>query len=563
MVKLKISQESGIDDTQTINSDIKELSNQYIGPIDRLRSLSKPTGNSAAASTSRETTTQSTVAKSSFEGIEINTERSLESRAHCFYRMLGLPVMDKTGSFYNPGFDPLAIGTLQKREKVNQAIINDQNLVNIFNLREIEVQNRRNVFVKQDINSTAYALVLRYTRSFSEFFDKNTIGADPLALDSQRYTIKDRTVALANFNGNTNDFKDATHILRPFVVNPSIADTIIPSENMICVPFLPNKEATKIDITKNLLRPGIEFICRLRLQTDNDANRAFVDEVKRLINGDLTDDSESVQDVKNTILAIAGVDDLNVLRGNSSFLNSINSFTNIQIQTLNMLIKTIKSVIFQLDHSIRYLDTLSTQINFQPIPNIDGPEFGGSIRVIGGGKALSQFEQKIGLLKILDLNAQRQQKVISDKLGGGNELFASAVVAVSQRNYNDEISKITRERDELSSYAINSLSNIERICGEVSGLGLIDVLAIYTALWAIDIDTLIGFLDDSSFDRMVKFNPELITTEVQSRKSGNKVNGLDVLKQFEIKLFNILSFVDRVYDQMRSSPADFFSGNVS
>jgi hypothetical protein len=559
MVKLKISKETGIEDTQTIVSDIVDLSQQFINPIDRLRSLSKPAPQGAYTRVPAvNQSLQEFVTKNNFSSIEINSDRPLESRAHCFYRMLGLPVMAPDGSFYNPGFEPNSSRTIDKREKINSNLVADQALQTIMRLRESDVQVRRAIFAKQNLDSTAYALALRYVRSFSNFIN---VDKGPLEPDSQIYTIQDRIIELANFNGKSNSFEQQRHILRPFIVDPNIADTVTPTENLICVPFLPDKDSTKVDIGKNLLRPAIEFICRLRLQASEN-NLAFLSEIKRLVNNEQSEDTETAADVRNSILAITGADNLTVLKNNSAFDDIVSKLSSIQFSTITMLVKTIKAVLFQLDHSIREIDTIKPQINFEPIPSTEGPEFGGSIRTVGGGLSTSLFDQKIGLLKILDLNAQQQQKIINQRLGGGNELFAIPVVSNTQKDYSGEIANLTRKRDELGSQAISHLANIERITGEVSGLGLIDILAIYTAFWSIDIDTLIGFLDDDAFQRLYKYNPELRTPEVESRNNGNKINGLEVLEKFETKVFNILSFADKIFDQIRSSPLEVQGGDI-
>src|SRR5690606_7050872 len=96
---------------------------------------------------------------------------------------------------------------------------------------------RRKIFVNQDFGSTTYALDLRYIRSFSNF--NKALG--PLEKDEQLFYIHDRE-----------SFKQQRHILRPFIVDNKIADIITPAENIICAPFLRNKEETKIDVNKPL-----------------------------------------------------------------------------------------------------------------------------------------------------------------------------------------------------------------------------------------------------------------------------------------------------------------------
>jgi len=558
MVKLKINKESGIEDTQTIIQDISELHKQFVGPIDRLRSLSKPSPQSSFTRVPQSSQSlHEFITQNNFNNIEINPDRPLESRAHCFYRMLGLPVVAPDGSFYSSGFEPNSTTTLDKREKVNKALLADQNLQTIMLLRERDVQTRRSTFVRQNIDSTAYALALRYTRSFSEYIDKN-LG--PLKADKQTYTIPDRIFETDRVGSKAN-FNSASHILRPFIVNPLIADTVMPANNLVCVPFLASKEDTKIDLNVSLLRPGIEFILRMRLQ-ENSSNIDFLNEVKRIISQQGSEsDSETAQDVRNTISVITGESDLATLQNSPAFDSIVGNISSVQFSTINILIKTIKLVLEKLDYSIREFDALKNSLNFEPIPTVEGPEYGGNIRT-SGGTGLSEYEQKIGLLRIMDLNAQQQQKVVSDRLGGGSELFATSVVSVTQKDYSSEIAGLTKERDDLASQAIEHMSNIEKIVGEVSGLGLIDVLCIYTALWAIDLDVLLGLIDDEAFERLYSNNPELRTTEVNERHDGFVFGGIEVLTKFESKLFNILNFADKIFDQLRSSPQENNSGDI-
>lgn len=555
-VKLKINNETGIEDVQNVISDISELHKQFVGPIDRLRSLSKPGARSAYTNVQPASSDQELhdfVTQNNFNNIEINPDRPLESRCHCFYRMLGMPVVAPDGTYYSPGFQPNSVITINKREKVNNALMANQGMQTIMLLREREVQTRRSIFVKQNIDSTAYALSLRFTRSFSEYFNKD-LG--PLDQDKQIYTIQDRTFETQRV-GSTVSFNQASHILRPFIVNPLINDTIIPADNMICVPFLASKEDTKIDISKALLRPSIEFILRMRLQQDS-SNVDFLNEIKRIVSQETADDNQNAADVRNTISAITGESDLKTLANSSSFNDIVSKISSVQFSTLNMLVKTIKVVLQQLDKSLREFDTLKQTIDFQPITNVEGPEYGGSIKAV----VSADIDQKIALLKVMDLNAQQQQKITSDRLGGGSELFATSVVSVAQRNFSDEISNLTKQRDNQGDQAIQYMSDIEKIVGEVSGLGLIDVLAIYTALWSIDLDVLLGLLDDEAFERLYINNPELRTTEVNKRHNGFVFSGLDVLDKFEKKLFSIFQFSDKIFDQLRSSPQDNNGGNI-
>ena len=95
-----------------------------------------------------------------------------------------------------------------------------------------------------------------------------------------------------------------------------------------------------------------------------------------------------------------------------------------------------------------------------------------------------------------------------------------------------------------------ALREIEIITGEISGLGLIDILAIYTALWSIDIKTLIGFLDNSSYERLIKFNPSL---EPSARLAYGK-SILSSLQDFEKSVKLILNIIDKLIQAQILNP---------
>jgi hypothetical protein len=102
--------------------------------------------------------------------------------------------------------------------------------------------------------------------------------------------------------------------------------------------------------------------------------------------------------------------------------------------------------------------------------------------------------------------------------------------------------------------AINALKIIEIVTGEISGLGLVDILAIYTALWTIDIGDLISLLDNNSLARLNYNFPTLVTSEVANQLSGTRPDIFTALTNFEKVLFNILTYADKVLVQIRQGP---------
>lgn len=556
MVTLKAVIENNIDDINGIDADIDKLANKYLRPIDAVRSIAKP----AIVAASEIIRDKDPKKKNNFAGVDVNPNRPTESRVNAFLRTLGFPIMDIGGNFYNSGFDPYPKGTTQIFIKSN---IVSSPLQNLLILREAAPERRRLVFANQDFNSTSYALALNYVKEFMVM--SRELG--PLDTDPQKFEIPSRILtSLFDVNNRFDDnlnpvktFESGVHILKPFIVDPIINETITPPEYQIAAPFLPTINDARLSENKSLKRPAIEFICRLRL-ADTTLDSEFLSEAQRTLSGQ-SETQQIATVIRDTVEALLGqnnIDDANVL-------NTIQGFTTTQTAMLTTLVKTIKAVVEKLDENITEFNQLFSEYKLQPVPSVEGPEFigtgktGAYIRTFSQGNlSLSQLNAKIVRLKLEQQLQLAKNKVTAQTIGGGNEdissLFAMPIIASVEKDYNSEIKKLENERDSHSSRMLELSAEIEKITGEVSGLGLIDVLAIYTALWAIDIKTLIGFLDDAAFNRLYDYNTDLRTGEVELRKEGLTLDGITVLKNFENKLFNILSFADNIFVQKRNSP---------
>jgi len=558
MVKLKTVIESNIDDINGINADINNLASKYLTPIDAVRSRSKP----ASIAATEVTRNDGSKKKYNFAGIDINTNRAIESRISAFLRTLGFPIMDETGNFFNSGFDPDNESTMQIYIKSNIIL---SPLQTALMLREAIVEERRLVFANQDFPSSVYALALRFIKPFMVM----DLNLGPLDIDPQNFEISDRKTAFNN--PIANKFSEGNHILKPFIVDPMINDTIYPAEYMIAVPFLPTMEDASLSKDKLLKRPAIEFICRIRL-ADTTIDSEFLKEAQHILsNKNPSTKSESATTIRDTVSALVGQNDVN----DNVVLQTIQGFTTTQTVMLTTLVKTIKAVVEKLDEDIVEFNKIYSEYDLEPVPSIEGPEFLGTGKTAAYIRTFSSQEnsvQKNSLLNTIIARLKLQQqlqlyknKVTAQTIGGGNtdisSLFAVPVIASAERDYNTEIQRLENDRDSHSSKMLEILADIEKITGEISGLGLIDVLAIYTALWAIDIKTLIGFLDDSAFNRLYDFNTDLRTTDVESRNNGEKLNGILVLQKFQDKLFNILSFADKIMTQKRNSPTQADGGD--
>ena len=553
MVKLKKVLENTIDDISSIESNIEALSNRFINPIDRMRSISKPAPiridkNKPPVAGESDAENE---ASNAFEGLQINPSRRMESRAHAFYRMLGFQVMDHKGTFYSSGFDP------NRQNQFFRIIVNDNisngPLQNIINLRETQVEERRLKFAAQNNKSMAYTLALRHVKPFL-VMDRNK---GPLVLDNQSFEISARDDELTEFTVEADtgesflEFIGGQHILKPFTIDPRIEKTVMPNTNLVCAPFLSTTEDTQLSTGVKLLRPGIEYIIRVRLQ-DPGLDEEFALEAQRALKGSTADDEATASTIRDAALAIAGESNID----DSNILDALSGLTTVQTATITSLVKTIKSVVKRLDESIASFDLGIIKFSLKLVPGVEGPEGSGGFSKTVGIGTISQLDSKIAQLKL-----EQQLELTRGRLGinGGSidslsSLFATPVpiIATVKRDFNGEIQKLTRTRDGAASLALQDIANIERITGEVSGLGLIDVLAIYTALWAIDINTLLGFLDDAAIRRLSE--SDLQVPEINTK------SGEEVLADFEKKLFNILSFADTLFKNRRN-PRKIDSGD--
>jgi hypothetical protein len=85
--------------------------------------------------------------------------------------------------------------------------------------------------------------------------------------------------------------------------------------------------------------------------------------------------------------------------------------------------------------------------------------------------------------------------------------------------------------------------------GEFTGIGLSDIIAIYTALWTIDPNVLVNMIDDQAFDRMAS-NPALIAPAVSGRQSAGArtMSATAVITAFEAQIRLMFQVMDRLYE---------------
>jgi hypothetical protein len=304
-----------------------------------------------------------------------------------------------------------------------------------------------------------------------------------------------------------------------------------------------------------LQRPVLEAILRARLENAQSSD-SFLATMIEILNSS----NEPVQNVESldsntlkfTIAAISEDNEFSVDTFSNDFKSGISS---VQLINITKLIKQLKVIIRELQRSFAAIDSAINEINWFPVPGVEGPELVRGSSLYKFGTSYTELDKQIVELKAQIFSANSSK---TDWTNLGN--FAGPFVGYDTENveaYNSQIDDLQQQKDKFSNDAFQALSNIELISGEVSGLGLIDVISIYAALWSMKETHLVAMLDDDSFNRLINNNPNLITSSVSDRDSGiSSVTITDALIEFQKKLVNILSFVDKEFARQSINPTD-------
>lgn len=551
-----------LDDIFTVDIDLESLYNKFIVPIEKMRSFAAPTVSERPVGRDG-----SSVINLVADTANIDPSEPQESRAHAFYRMIGFPVISSNLDFYNPGFNP-TISSDERTKNINISARISSQVRYMHQQREISARNRLAYFKKSNIDACVFALVMGFPGGIKPFLQMNpSDNFDSInQIDRQEYSIAARKLFLdskyqrTDGNNFTNYFTSGNHILRPFNVDPNISDTVTGFTNEtrnVAAPFLQSKKDTGIERNIFAKRPGLEFILRLRLRQQSES--AALQETIFAINS-TNSIGLNISDLRLTAGAL--LNEFNIT--DEDIKSRLKNSRNLELININKLIKTIKGIISLLITSIDTIDYVSKTTKWTPLPSERGPEGGSEVSGLLKTKRIFELDRRIIDLTIRSENAKRQGE-ISDNPEILSNYFHLSEFENTEKVFLNQLNDAIEERNSLHLNASNALRAIEIITGEVSGLGLIDILAIYTALWAIDIDVLISMLDNNSFNRLYQFNPDLRTSEVEARRAaGAPVMSIDkAMQAFESQVINILSFSDKIFMQKLGSPINADGGTIS
>ena len=531
------------DDEQNFDVDIDKVYQNFIVEIDKIRSHFSVQNNTVDLKSSNAL------------GSNINIDREAqESRCHAFYRLIGLPVVSSDGkTLYCPGYDKLNnADTTLNNAKLQTAQNISKDLFKLMDLRENTPRSFLTIFAQQGVDASALAMSSAEIRTFASSLEKE--GPFDIQSKNQAHTTVFASTLTKNVQDSAGNFPtkltgSRLHILKPFMVDPRIDLSVTPNRYRLCVPFLKDKNETKLTDNVFLRRPFIEKVCRERFSISS----------KSLVVGDHT--NAVIENIKND----KSIKDQQLIKA----IFETKLATSEKIQFANY-INIIRSMLKKLSESVdNVLPVLAAypaaqgqaKYNWVPIPNAKGPEYGCVTRdVIQQAKDPSNTDADKELIyftyrqEVININNKLRAKNKTD-LGGfafdDNEITPDANSSDAWGNKSLEaIEEIKKQRKSITDKANTGLREIEVIMGEFSGLGLCDILAISTALWIVDKETLINMLDNTAIDRMLEL-PELSASEVLAA-SASHMEPTDVLTKFESKVKEVFQLMDAIYKDIRT-----------
>jgi len=517
--------------SQDIIPDINAYYNKLILEIDRFRSRRNSSSIIGIFANITEKGLDQALATT-----ELNSIFPQESRCNAFYRMLGLPVVAPNGELYSPGFNPDT--NRDSAERQRQLIIANallQEIGSILNSRELYPKDMAALFQQQNEFASATAVSSIYVRHFDKQFKS---GLNPLDKDLQTFQIPGRQEFVnATFaQDNLGTLIPNEHILKPFVTDPRIEWTVAPAANRICAPFLADKSKTQLSKGQFLKRPYIEQVLRTRI---SEGNKILISDIQPESGQYLRDLIVHIRENKN-IVDKAAIDTLS---------NPLKTLQKSEIAVFEKFVRILESFISELIKSINQIGRITKDINWKPIPNINGPEFGSELndpdRADRNNKKIEIDLLKAELVKIISQTTLTEDSIVDL----GEFAFSDSdytPLSTTQHDYDfydNQLKTNTNRRNELGNKANDLLRRIEIITGEFGGLGLLDIIALQATLWIISPEALLGLIDKPARDRMTK-DKKLSTTGIEP------LSGIGALTEFEKKLAGIYILMDTFYQNI-------------
>ena len=505
--------QSNFQTNQNFTIDINKIYSDFIQEIDANRSISNL--NFFVTGANKTFKIETIASLGNLLKIESTPQ---ESRAHCFYRLIGFPVVAQGGkSYYNPGLDTYNPANLAN--KINVANNQDPNFLTLSLLRE-----NYNNGILADFNVTpptltSSALSLTsslHTRAFSVPVTNTTpfsfspvdqqytaslnsiVGYHQVVLTE--YTDQTGTTPTTVSAGGKEIFKNGNryHFIQPFQVDPRIDFTVNPASYRVGVPFVDNKKALLVAENTFVKRPLIEKVIRDRFVSTQDA--VISPSQQQLISYVL-----NVPTVKNDQLIQQMV---------TNIYNQGSAAPIIQFEKFVLIINAMCRVLVDAQKQIQKIQSLYYWL---PLPSSIGPEGGSEINppIVSSSlpsTLITAQDQSIINLSLSQLaNTFDTQTAPTDGIPDLGDFafdafqltFNSDTSSSLGDNVSTELNTLLKKRTTDLTSANTALQTIEIIMGEWSGLGLCDIIAIMGALYVMDENALVGFLDSNAQQRAV------------------------------------------------------------
>lgn len=556
----KIPNQYNFQDYQNFEIDIEKIYTDFIEEIDKSRSLINIQTNQARL----EIFDIKTIAGLNSRLEVSNTVQ--ESRTHAFYRLIGFPIVNDAFEYYNPGFnsiedDDLITITLTKEKIIdiaNKIDNTDKSKTNgyffdISSKRESNTNSMLSIFsVKPTtIKSSTLALTSVNTRSFAASIK----GDDPFnyKIQDQSYTVDSRSLVGRNsaimlyeyvdeFGAKeTSKSLDANHyhIITPFMVDPRIDFSVNPSGRKFAVPFAPYKTNLLIGENTYVKRPAIEKIIRDRLSVRNTVATTGTA-------------GERFSEYITSVPSVLNEEIIQLMAGNNQYKLG----DQWQFKKYFDIIKTMCARLVKAQKEIKKVQSIYYWL---PEPNSIGPEGGCDIKKIIVSKDFPSNLITTADKSIIDtvlIQATNQFNVDTADMDGTPDVGGFAFDAFSDDSTikfengkpatgdsaTEQLDKNNKKRNQYLGAANDALRTIEIIMGEFGGLGLCDIVAIYAALYIMDIDCLFGFLDIDAFNRMHnEFNlgPNYIRKDIK-----------DAHKELLKRVLDFYNLMDKIYTDL-------------
>lgn len=440
-----------------------------------------------------------------------------ESRIHCFYRLIGFPVVGADNSYYNPGFDNIPgtkrISLQRKIEIANNPLTGFKNY---SVARENFINDIQQVWASRPATITASALALSssvHTRPF-EASSKSLESGDPFKFSAQDQSYvadfrsiigKNNTVLLTSYvdeAGNKPDplkmIPQRSHMIKPFVVDARIDFSCNPASRKVAVPFVEDKSNLLIAEDTFIKRPLIEKIIKERFTVYNQ-----------------NQNSAAQQKIQDFVLQIPSVQDQEIIKQMSTDKYKVDQ--RVQFQKYLYIIAAMCKELVTAQLKIK---TVQSRYYWLPLPSTSGPEGGSEVAppiistFLPDGDNNSFITESDRAIIRASLNqASNDFNAQTDEANGtpdnpifalGNDPFTSFNPDTTQAlgdQVATEYKRLLKMRNHDLNIANKALRTIEVIMGEFSGLGLCDIVAVMGALYVMPANSLLGFLDEDAFQR--------------------------------------------------------------